>query len=103
MLVAVIWTTFQPVASAAYGYDEQVHGYDRVANTASVNRAGRDGSTALMFGAQHGHLGIVKRLLAAGADPNARRIVDGHTARDFALGNGHERVAAVLASVERQL
>ncbi len=75
----------------------------RVAAGADVNQPDRSDSTAVMFAAQHGHLGIVKRLLAAGADPNARRIVDGHTARDFALGNGHERVAAVLASVERQL
>jgi hypothetical protein len=69
---------------------------------ADVNQADRDGSTALMFGAQHGRLTIVKRLLGAGADPNARRRADGLTARDFAAGRGHERVAAVLMAVERQ-
>lgn len=70
---------------------------------ADVNQADREGSTALMFGAQHGHLGMVKRLLAAGAGPNARRGADGLTARDFAAGNGHGRVAAVLAAVERRM
>jgi hypothetical protein len=70
---------------------------------ADVNQADREGSTALLFGAQHGLLGMVKRLLAAGAGPNARRGADGLTARDFAVGNGHERVAAVLAAVERQM
>ncbi|MGH2358837.1 MAG: ankyrin repeat domain-containing protein [Candidatus Limnocylindria bacterium] len=69
---------------------------------ADVNQADRAGSTPLMFGAQHGHSGIVKRLLAAGADPSASREADGLTARDFAVGNGHERVAAVLMAVERQ-
>lgn len=70
---------------------------------ADLNQADREGSTALMFGAQHGHFGIVKRLLAAGAGPNARRGPDGLTARDFAASNGHDRVAAALAAVERQI
>lgn len=73
-----------------------------VAAEADVNQADRSGSTALMFAAQHGHLGVAKRLLAAGADPKVRRTVDGMTARDLAVRNGHQRLAAVLATVERR-
>lgn len=70
---------------------------------ADANQVDRQGSTALMFGAQHGRLAMVKRLLAAGADPSVRRPGDGLIARDFAAGRGHERVAAVLMAVERQM
>jgi UDP-N-acetylenolpyruvoylglucosamine reductase len=68
---------------------------------ADVNKVDREGSTALMFGAQHGRLGMVKSIVAAGADPGTRRMVDGLTARDLATGNGHDRVAAMLLSIER--
>lgn len=69
---------------------------------ANVNDTSRDGSTALMFASQRGELDAVKQLLAAGASPAACRPSDGWTARDFALANGHDRVAAVLLSVEHQ-
>ena len=49
--------------------------------------------------AQSGHLSIVKYRLAAGADPAVRRVPDGLTARDLAVGNGHAWVAAILTAV----
>ncbi len=68
---------------------------------ADPNQIDRDGSTALMLAAQRGDIKIVKRLLVAGADPRTSRKTDGLKAVDFAAGNGHERVAAVLAAAER--
>jgi ankyrin repeat protein len=53
-----------------------------------------------MFAAQHGHASTVKKLLLGGANVGARR-ADGLTTRDFAAGNGHERIAAILLSAER--
>ncbi|MDQ1414330.1 MAG: hypothetical protein QOE07_2918 [Acidimicrobiaceae bacterium] len=65
-----------------------------------MNQVDRAGSTPLMFAAQHGHASTVKKLLLGGANVGARR-ADGLTTRDFAAGNGHERIAAILLSAER--
>jgi ankyrin repeat protein len=48
-----------------------------------------------MFAAQHGHDEVVRRLLAAGADVNARGD-HGRTALDFASANGHAATARIL-------
>ena len=54
-------------------------------------------STPLMFAAQHDHVDIVRQLLAAGADPNAR---GGHglTALGIARRNGHARTAVLTSA-----
>jgi ankyrin repeat protein len=59
------------------------------------------GWTALMAGAMMGHLGVVKALVEAGADPAVRRErVDAEsTARGYALRGRHYKVAAYLAEV----
>jgi len=51
--------------------------------------------TALMYAASEGHLENVKTLLERKADPSIKDI-DGDTALDFALKNGHPKVAAWL-------
>jgi Ankyrin repeats (many copies) len=68
---------------------------------ADVSHRDREGSTALMLAAQHGFLGIVKKLLVARAATGSRR-ADGLTAHDFAVGNGHQRVASVITSASSQ-
>jgi hypothetical protein len=50
-----------------------------------------------MFAAQHGFLGIVRKLLAAKAETGSMR-GDGLMASDFAVSNGHRRVASVIMS-----
>jgi hypothetical protein len=50
-----------------------------------------------MFAAQHGHLGTLEKLLAAGAGVTACRD-DGLTADDLAGRNGHVRAAFVIMS-----
>jgi hypothetical protein len=50
-----------------------------------------------MFAAQHGFLGIVKKLLVAKAETGSMR-ADGLMAYDFAVGNGHRRVASITMS-----
>ena len=50
-----------------------------VARGAEVNIQDRDGATALHFAAANPHLGIVKRLLAANADPSLRVARTGQT------------------------
>src|SRR5580658_5893710 len=65
--------------------------------------------TALMWGSAEGHLGVVKALLAAGADPNLKAHVSTITERKnedhpsgaftalmFAVRNGHDDVAKAL-------
>lgn len=52
-------------------------------------------STPLMFAAQHGHDGIVRSLLEAGAEVNARGD-HGLTALGFAKQNGHRKTRKIL-------
>ena len=56
--------------------------------------------TALMFAAAEGHTQVVSLLLKHGADVTLQDI-DGETARDFALSNGHGDVAKLLADVPK--
>jgi len=53
-------------------------------NPRVVSARGRDGSTPLMAAALYGNAALVRRLLAAGADPNARN-ADGATALMWAV------------------
>ena len=48
-----------------------------------------DGRTALQAAAGGGHLDVVERLLAAGADVNAAAAHGGRTALQAAAGGGH--------------
>ncbi|MCA8923863.1 MAG: ankyrin repeat domain-containing protein, partial [Planctomycetes bacterium] len=51
--------------------------------------------TPLMFAAEAGHADVVARLIAAGADPNARD-ADGHTPLIYAAGEGQLAVTRAL-------
>ncbi|KAG2488331.1 hypothetical protein HYH03_013181, partial [Edaphochlamys debaryana] len=67
---------------------------------ADVNKAGPDGQTALYLAAQHGHLGMLGALLAAGASvEQADETSFGWTPLMAASWNGHlEAVTALLAA-----
>ncbi|MCK5171510.1 MAG: ankyrin repeat domain-containing protein [Bacteroidales bacterium] len=54
--------------------------------------------TALMFAASEGQLEVVKVLMANGADASLKDI-DGDTAENFAIQNGHMDVAAFLQTI----
>lgn len=64
--------------------------------TACVDAIDKDGKTALMHAAHAGHLEIAKRLLAYGANPNAKTTEPGYTALIFAAYQGHLSVASEL-------
>ena len=57
-----------------------------------INATELDGRTALHLAAQKGYTEIVKKLLAAGADPLARNL-DGKTAAEVAMKNGYKKAA----------
>ena len=56
--------------------------------------------TALMFAAAEGQTEVVRMLLSHGSDPSMVD-VDGDTALDFAMKNGHSEAVALLKR-ERQ-
>ena len=58
-------------------------------------------STALMFASQVGNIGPVTKLLGAGAAVATRNTL-GSAARDFAVANGHDRMASLVVAVELQ-
>ena len=62
----------------------------------SVDARGADGLTPLMSASIHGHTGIVKALLAAGADVNAAQ--NGWTALICACNHGHLESARLLVA-----
>ena len=67
-----------------------------LARGADVNaRNVKDGTTALMWAANNGHMASVKRLLNAGADPSLTAN-DGWTAYEAARMAGHENLARLL-------
>jgi ankyrin repeat protein len=57
---------------------------------------GAPGLPSLHAAAARGNLASVRRLLASGADPNARDALDAATALHFAAGNGYLAVAEAL-------
>ena len=63
--------------------------------SAKVNRRDNRGWTALMIAAERGHLGVVRILLAAGADPKLRS-KDGKTPYMVARQARHAAIAALL-------
>lgn len=60
-----------------------------------INETSEEGNTALHVAAAMGHIGIVRRLLGAGADNTLRR-PDGKTAEDVAVSFGYSDVAELL-------
>ncbi|BBN02425.1 inhibitor of Bruton tyrosine kinase [Marchantia polymorpha subsp. ruderalis] len=62
----------------------------------NVNEKNAFGSTALHIAAWRNHLPVVRRLLAAGADPNARDGESGWSSLHRALHFGHLAVAGLL-------
>lgn len=62
---------------------------------ADSNAGDKDGSTPIMFAAQHGYLGIVKSLLRAGATAT-RKGSHQFRAIDLAKQNGHHEVVQIL-------
>lgn len=70
-------------------------------NQADPNVADRaEGWTALMFAAAEGQADVVQTLLRYGADATLRD-VDGESARDFAINNGHATIVPMLESDHR--
>jgi len=72
-----------------------------VEHGADVNGRRRDGMTALHTAAWRGHLRVIERLAAAGADPTIRAFDGdgghaGQTPLDTALAQGQERAADLL-------
>ena len=70
---------------------------------ADVNRPRRDGMTALHAAAYRGHVEVIRKLLSAGANPNARSHADGgpHAGQsplDTALSQGQSAAAETLRS-----
>jgi ankyrin repeat protein len=67
-------------------------------NGANVNESDNDGSTPLMFAAQHGYNDIVRLLLEKGADP-ARTGSHGLSAIGFAQQNELVETEKILQSL----
>jgi hypothetical protein len=59
-----------------------------LANGADPNAKNVNGTTALMFAIERGHLRIARQLLAAGADASVRETLGGRTARDIRRAKG---------------
>jgi ankyrin repeat protein len=64
-----------------------------------VNQQDNRRDTPLMWAADNGQLDAVEKLLAAGAQVDARNI-DNQTAKDLAQASGHARVVKALLDVE---
>ncbi len=72
-----------------------------ISRGADVNGRRRDGMTALHGAAYRGHLRVIERLLAAGADPEIRAVSDGgphsgQRALETALAHGQKAAAELL-------
>eukprot|EP01043_Picozoa_sp_COSAG02_P065575 COSAG02_NODE_9939_length_2070_cov_1.429731_3_plen_334_part_00 len=63
---------------------------------ATVLKPDSTGSNALHNSAAHGHTPLVRWLLEQGAEVDARRQLDGHTALDLATSRGHLECVRVL-------
>ena len=70
---------------------------------ANPNAANPDGETVLMDAARSGNLAVVDRLIAAGADVNARETWRGETAVMRAAGENHADVVKRLAAAKADL
>lgn len=69
-------------------------------NGGSINSRNAFGLTALHIATWRNHIPIIKRLLAAGADPNARDGESGWSSLHRALHFGHLAVASILLKSE---
>jgi ankyrin repeat protein len=59
------------------------------------------GRTALIYAAQEGYLYIAKTLIKYNANPTIK-CVEGKTAHDYALENGHDEVAHYLEGIQNE-
>jgi ankyrin repeat protein len=66
-------------------------------------RANPDGDTILMAASRTGRVEVVDRLIAAGADVQAREAYRGETALMRAAGEGHAAVVTRLAKAKADL
>ena len=64
-----------------------------------LNKSNKGGWTPLMAAANNGHVEVVKVLLSAGSNPNAKD-KKGRTARNKAKVNGHAEVVKILVAAE---
>src|SRR5437773_3482953 len=70
---------------------------NRISKVAPVNYQDGEGESPLMIAAAHGHMEIMKELLAAAADPNLRNRW-GDTALIKAIEKEHDEAALLLLS-----
>lgn len=92
---------YAPLLSASYFGQDAIVG-DLIAAGADVNPPVYERQwTPLQAAASRGHVRIVARLLADGADPLVHSSA-GHTARDLARSSGHAEIESLLVRAEQQ-
>jgi ankyrin repeat protein len=88
------WAAFRGRARAAERLIEL--GADPRGRTSFGGEDHGEDATALHLAAQNGHVGVIRILLAAGADPAARDAIHGGTPADWARYGGQTRALAAL-------
>ena len=71
---------------------------------ASIDLANSSGETPLIHAVQRRDLGLVRDLLAAGADPDKTDVIAGRSARDYALADTRApEIAKAIAAVPKRV